>query len=218
MKNLRTMSMPAVSFALVGALSLGVLGGCGTSANDTSTEAAATDEAADEAATDQDATTTEGAAEDAPEAPADSTIDAGPFTFELPEQWVGKVEVSIQEENGQPSALVSLPGNSEAKLATLTYHTDGEDPMIGGDIGSHLAGHAKGSGTRVEVWTLNWPWLVAANSAPSGVSEAELRTLVELSSGGTLSYDDVVGADAQSVSQVEYEFTESNLVPTVVVK
>lgn len=215
--------VPVMSFALVGALSMGMLAGCGGKAEETATTATEENVTAEKSASDDStASAGEGTAQDAgatATAQNAGVIDAGAFTFQLPAQWEGKVEVSLGgAANGQPSATVTLPGNSEATLATLTYYSDGADVMAAGDVASHLAGSVSGDGTRVEVWTKNWPWFAATGATPSSVSEEELRTLVELSTGGAVSYDDVVGTGEAAVGTQEPDFAKAELVSTVVIK
>lgn len=216
-KNLVTLLF-AASLALV------PMAGCGSAATDT----------ADTAATEQEQPAQD-AEQEAPaeepedyvaEAPEDSTedavgaatggYDANGFTFDVPAYWQGRVEVKVTSgSQGEPSAVVTLPGNGNAVLATLTRYDDGESPMVAGDIGSHLVGCVAANGSRVEVWTSNWPWLVGTGSGVDGLSEDEQHELVDLSTGGALSYEDLSSLGEQDFSMVEYDFTSSELVPLV---
>lgn len=217
--------------ACAAALSLGCLAGCGApvadgQATDDGQEQAATsaptqDEASatDEASGQDDATPT---GDERPltvrlaGSAAQGTVDCGQFTFEIPAYWAGKVAVSVDYEGFGPVATITLPDDDQAVLATLSL-LDGDEAQSGGDIGSHLAGSvADGNGSHVEVWTYNWPWLVANDAAGSlGVSDDELATLVDLATGGLLDVDALADEDEETVNGAEYGFSAAELVPTV---
>ena len=149
-------------------------------------------------------------------AAAEGTINCDLFSFDIPAYWAGKVAVSVDYEGVGPVATVTLPSNDQAVLATLSL-MDGDEPLAAGDIGSHLVGSVKdGNGSHVEVWTYNWPWLVANDAAGSmGLSEDELASLVDLSTGGLLSLDGLASEEAETVNGAEYGFSAAELVPTV---
>ncbi len=171
------------------------------------------DEAADSGET--DAGPSDGAIDE-----ASGTIEAGSFTFDIPDYWAGRVSVSMSDLDGaSPTASVHLAGNPDAELARLTL-MPGDEPQAAGDIGSYLAGSvASGNDTHVEVWANNWPWL-AAHQAEGGtiglsVSEDELEELVDLSTGGELALDDVELSGTEGVGSENYDYVSSEVVPTV---
>lgn len=142
---------------------------------------------------------------------ASGTIQVGDFSFALPTYWEGSVEVDVEGNR----AVVHLPGNPEAELASLEL-LEGDRPEVSGDIGRHLAGSvASGNGTHVEVWTTNWPWLAANEPENLTVSDGELATLVTLSTGGVLTVDDLASDDEEVVTGAEYGFMSAELVPTI---
>ncbi len=220
MRRANGMRGAAAALLLTGALAVGLLGGCGS-------ESASQDDAAQESeAIEQEAApedqesmgSFENEEESAEEASdqgvaADGTIDAGQFSFQLPPYWNGRVAV----EQVAGGVNITLPNNSEATLATLSFYDDGEQPMVAGDIGNHLVGTVPKDGTRVEVWTHNWPWLARQTSVPGNLSEDDLRELVDLSTGGSLSYDDALAAEEQDINMAEYNFTSTALVSTVTI-
>lgn len=206
---------------LAGSLTLAPLAACGSNAANTSTseeqQSEATSKTEDDT-TESDANAQTGVGSSSTEAGTTqaTSYDAGGFTFDLPAYWEGRVEVQTSTSpQGQPMATITLPGNEAAVLATLTLCDDGEEPMIAGDIGNHLAGHVPSNGSRVEVWTHNWPWLVRNDAGMDGISEAEQRELVDLSTGGALSYDDVFSKSEDEINMVEADYTGSTLVPLV---
>ena len=103
---------------------------------------------------------------------------------------VDEDEVDIYPRGYAPAADSD---SDKAALVSLELE-DGTEPDVAGDIGNFLA-YSQTLGSRhVEVWATNWPWLVASgNAGDTGVSStSELRALVDLSTGGSLTYDDAV--------------------------
>ena len=128
---------------------------------------------------------------------ASYVVRAEGFQFALPSYWRGKVDVVVDEDEVDiyPKGYAPAAGDDHDKepLATLELE-DGTEPDVAGDIGNFLA-YSQTLGSRhVEVWATNWPWLVASgNAGDTGVSStSELRALVDLSTGGSLTYDDAV--------------------------
>lgn len=143
----------------------------------------------------------------------DPVVQMGEYTFTIPQYWLGRVALAVREADGETIATICLPSNADAALASLSLQ-EGEESMIGGDIAFHLAGSVAGTGNRVEVWSTNWPWLVAAGDT-QGLTEDELSELVDLSTGGAQSLSDVDGEDPNEVGMQEYDFISQTLVPTI---
>jgi hypothetical protein len=234
--NTRTVLQTTHALTLAALLSLGLLAGCATApqseTTDTAEEAAQeqqdsttaeteqsqADESDDVTATDDagdatDADATQGDTEGIQTSKDDPLVQTADFTFTIPEYWLGRVACHEEQEGETSWVAISLPGNPDATLATLSY-VEGEESMFGGDIAYHLAGEVKAGDHHVEVWTTNWPWLVAAGDT-EGLTEAELRELVDLSTGGAYDYKTVVTMSENDVEMREYEFTSSTLVPSV---
>ena len=218
--RLTTRTMKAMAtMGLTAALAAGALAGCGAPKTETQdADQAKVEEKAEDTTNVQETTAQDDTATDATdvqtEAASSNTVNAGSFTFEIPDYWAGKVETTLSEGTDGPVAIVHLTGNENAKLATVSLCA-GEEPAAAGDIGGHLVGSVPdGKGNHVEVWTLNWPWIAANTTAPEGVSESELRTLVDLSTGGALTYDDAMSA-GQNVGMEESDYTGSILPPTI---
>lgn len=128
---------------------------------------------------------------------ASYVVRAEGFQFALPSYWRGKVDVVVDEDEVDiyPKGYAPAAGDDHDKepLATLELE-DGTEPDVAGDIGNFLA-YSQPLGSRhVEVWATNWPWLAASGNADyTGVSStSEFRVLVDLSTGGSLTYDDAV--------------------------
>ena len=124
-------------------------------------------------------------------------VRAEGFQFTLPSYWRGKVDVVVDEDEVDiyPKGYAPAAGDDHDKepLATLELE-DGTEPDVAGDIGNFLA-YSQPLGSRhVEGWATNWPWLAASGNADyTGVSStSEFRVLVDLSTGGSLTYDDAV--------------------------
>ena len=229
---MRTLTRTGLALALACVLAAGATAACGKKDDgpeQTGQDAAAvvSDETAEgtdepvvgtEADTDTDGDAATGLDYASHPGSAQGTIDAGAFTFEIPAYWAGKVDCSVADDGeGNVVATVYLPDNPDATLATLVI-VEGDEPEVAGDIGYHLAGSVKdGNGSHVEVWTLNWPWLVASGEGTTGFDfdEGVYARLVDLSTGGALRYEDVAGTDPADVGMEEADFSSSALVSTV---
>ena len=128
---------------------------------------------------------------------ASYVVRAEGYQFALPSYWRGKVDVVVDEDEAEiyPKGYAPAAGDDHDKgaLASLELE-DGTEPDVAGDIGNFLVFSQTLGGQHVEVWATNWPWLVASgNAGDTGVSStSELRALVDLSTGGSLTYDDAV--------------------------
>lgn len=144
-------------------------------------------------------------------------VQADDYQFELPEYWRGKVDVTVDGDNVtiSPSGLLrtSDDGLKLGVLASISVVPQ-SDEQVSGDIGSHLvySDETVVPGYRIEVWTQNWPWFAASGGYPATeFTTDELATLVDLSTGGSLSYDQAVsiGPDDESVSMAEFNYSQN---------
>lgn len=143
-------------------------------------------------------------------------VRAEGYQFTLPSYWRGKVDVVVDEDEVEIYPKGYAPTDDDDRdddrLVTLELE-DGADPYNAGDIGNFLAYSQTLGNRHVEVWTTNWPWLVATGSAGSaGASSTdESRTLVDLSTGGTMSYDEALarGGDDEAVSNATRNYLGS---------
>lgn len=208
-------STKATCVALALALATAPLAGCGKKAETEPAEDATQQEQTVSDATVQDEETeaTEDVASDTV-GNAAGTIEAGDFTVQIPEYWNGKVECRIEKgDDGLTTAYLTLPGNPDATLASFVF-AEGDQSEIAGDIAFHLTKQVKdGNGHHVECWTTNWPWLAASEAAGQdmglSVDKDALVQLVDLSTGGKVSYDDACAAGPDSIAMAESEFTSS---------
>lgn len=201
------------AFALALALAAAPLAGCGQKG-----ESEAADDAAQQEQAVSDLSAQDDGIEDAEgEASATigddtGTIDAGDFTVRIPAYWVDRVDCKIEKSSdGTTSAYLTLPGNPEAILASF-FFVEGDQSEIAGDIAYHLTKQVTdGNGHHVECWTSNWPWLAASAAAGEdmdlNVDKDSLVQLVDLSTGGKVSYDDACSAGPDSIAWAESEYT-----------
>lgn len=140
-------------------------------------------------------------------------VELDSYSFDLPAYWKGKVDVVV---NGDEATIYAKDVHDQGRLMTLTY-VDETEPQVAGDIANHLVAYFRcGSGT-VEVWTTNFPYLIKSDSLPDsvskslpGLSDESAATLVDLSTGGQLSYDDVkAAASVDDISMAEYNYTKT---------
>lgn len=145
-------------------------------------------------------------------------VEAEHFRCTLPSYWRDKVDVVkvadglVIYAKGYENASASYKG----ELAEL-YYMDGTEPDVAGDVGYAMMYSQAIGDHHVEVWAPNWPWLVAdANANGSldsfGVSTQGLRTLIDLSTGGKIGYDQVLqlGEDDEQVSMACYNFISNH--------
>lgn len=132
-------------------------------------------------------------------------VELDSYSFDLPSYWKGKVDVEV---NGDEATIYAKDVHDQGRLMTLSY-VDEMEPQVAGDIANHLVAYFRcGSGT-VEVWTTNFPYLIKSDSLP-GLSDESAATLVDLSTGGQLSYDDVkAAASVDDISMAEYNYTKT---------
>jgi hypothetical protein len=132
-------------------------------------------------------------------------VELDSYSFDLPAYWKGKVDVVV---NGDEATIYAKDVHDQGRLMTLSY-VDETEPQVAGDIANHLVAYFRcGSGT-VEVWTTNFPYLIKSDSLP-GLSDESAATLVDLSTGGQLSYDDVkAAASVDDISMAEYNYTKT---------
>lgn len=116
-------------------------------------------------------------------------VEAWPFSFDLPEYWVGKVEWTIEtsRHSGLPYLIIRPKGMGEELLRIYVKNLSEE--MVGGDIATHNLGSVTLEGFRVELW--HDCWVVMASKGYGGLSDAELMTLIDLSSLGMVQFDEI---------------------------
>lgn len=145
-------------------------------------------------------------------------VEAEHFRCTLPSYWRDKVDVAKSDDGlviyakGYENASASYKG----ELAEL-YYMDGTELDVAGDVGYAMMYSQAIGDHHVEVWAPNWPWLVAdANASNSldsfGLSTQGLRTLIDLSTGGKIGYDQVLqlGEDDEQVSMACYNFISNH--------
>lgn len=144
-------------------------------------------------------------------------VQAADYQFYLPEYWRGKVDVTVDGDDVtiSPTGLLRT-GNDGLQVGVLASVSavPQTDELVSGDIGSHLVYYDEAvvPGYRIEFWSQNWAWLAASGSYPATeFTTDELATLVDLSTGGSLSYDQAVsiGPDDESVSMAEYNYSQT---------
>ena len=162
----------------------------------------------------------DGAAASAPAAPTAQEgrlVDARAFTFRIPPYWEDRVDCQTAvDADGNVVATVALREDKALTLAVLKMVYQQGEPSQTVDDRYHLVGYASGRSRRVEVWTYNWPLMVAQGAVPQAASEAELRALVDLQTGGALGYDECRAVQAEStVRFAESNYTRVALATTV---
>ena len=144
------------------------------------------------------------------EARAAYHVTTSQYEFDLPAYWRGKVEYANDKTaDGYERTTVYLKGHPKLVLLTV-FGTSSKNPLNGGDIETHLAFHAESGSVRVEGWSRNWPWMAVAGKHGSigtySLKADQIKELVDISSGGYMSYDDAkkLGEDGVGVPDVDY--------------
>lgn len=161
----------------------------------------------------------EEAAKKAAEKVAQRHVSTDWYEFDIPEQWVGKVEWRTEGTK----TLVHLSGYPAVTLVEV-YARSTNEAGDGGDIaGGPAGGKTKGT-TAVDLWAYNWAYWAAqysenGNQGPRGVSltESQYDQLLNLSTGGEVSYSDVA-ANPSGYETHYSSYIQNAIEPTLVVK
>lgn len=146
-----------------------------------------------------------------------SVVETDYFTFTIPSLWRDEVSTKTTKSGGLPTVTVYLDGYSSLELMTVTCVKDGAESDDEDNV-DHIAGTVQGNGYRVEVWTTNWAYyasLMAQGSVDQIVSTSVLEDLVRLSSGGTLTYDQVSEMSKSAIGTPDIEFVQDSILSSV---
>lgn len=122
-------------------------------------------------------------------------IDMPLYTVQIPEYWVGKVDVV---KNGD-TLTVSVKGSPKAVLLSVDVILI-KDALNAGDIGNALFQHVNVNSTqRAEMWVRNWPYsafsqLTSKYTSDSEISDSALNSCIDLQTGGKYDYAKVKSA------------------------
>lgn len=148
-----------------------------------------------------------------------SPISEDGTMFDIPQQWVGKVDWSIDGD----STTVYPKGYPDAFL--INIHTADPDAQVNaGDVAAAMVYREVNGQCAVELRRSNWIYMAAEHEisgfSHTGVSdEALYETLVELISGGAVTYEDIAAdPDKYFKYSLDYTFVKDAIAPTVVVK
>lgn len=166
----------------------------------------------------QDALAAQKAAE---EALAKRHISTEWYEFDIPTSWVGKVEYSTTGDK----TSVYLAGHPDYVL--LTAYLDPEHAENEGDIGFSMIAHKNGSNFTAVIWANNWPSLAATQelgladfvSGSSSEQQSIFSSLVSLSTGGNITYDQVVSDPDKYLNNVAaFDFAKQAIGSTLSIK
>ena len=129
------------------------------------------------------------------DAKAARTITTADYTLELPSCWDGRVTVKYEGD----SVVVYSKNYPKRAICSILVDTQGAGPM--GDIGTSQMGYVSlSNGRYAHVWCDRYSYLISfANITNSKNPDDyytydEARELVDLQTGGTVCYDDVLAA------------------------
>ena len=160
------------------------------------------------------------------DAKAARTITTADYTLELPSYWDGRVTVKYEGD----SVVVYSKNYPKRAICSILVDTQGAGPM--GDIGTSQMGYASlSNGRYAHVWCDRYSYLISfANITNSKNPDDyytydEARELVDLQTGGTVYYDDVLAAmkddDTERVDDLVFAqdtFFQNNVVSQIKAK
>lgn len=159
------------------------------------------------------------------DAKAARTITTADYTLELPSYWDGRVTVKYEGD----SVVVYSKNYPKREICSIFVDTQGDGPM--GDIGTSQMGYASlSNGRYAHVWCDRYSYIIAyANITNSTDPDDyytydEARELVDLQTGGTVHYDDVLAAmkdddaDADDLIFAQDTFFQNNIVSQIKAK
>ena len=162
------------------------------------------------------------------------------FEFDIPEYWRGKVSYFVKTNNeGMPSVTVypvtSLTQDLETagkyRLVTIeAVSSDSPAARNAGDYVNHISGRVEAGSKTIVVHSTNWPSERVTffyNNPYYGGSSQEIElmsALVDLSSGGSITYGEVkntagsianIGDVSETYARFDIDFLNTSLMPTL---
>lgn len=125
----------------------------------------------------------------------DGTVASDYVTFQLPEAWIGKVDVAVTPATGDTASqlTISLAGHPDLALASFVLTPTGELPSPDSDTTIPVTTWDNGNGETLELQIVDWA-AIAYNPTDSTPSDDLLSQLVSLSTGGSLTLEELQGA------------------------
>lgn len=145
------------------------------------------------------------------------------FSFAIPQQWQGYVDVTYCNEGGYPCVKVSYRDYPEMVLATVDV-CDASSPLAEGDIATGLVSYwDNGRGQRIELWARNYVFLTqwaaqeGSGEYAMGVYPNEFveAALIDLSTGGAYTVETARLSNQGSGSADGFDFYRWALAPTM---
>lgn len=123
---------------------------------------------------------------------ADGTVASDYVTFQLPEAWIGKVDVAVTPatDDTAPQLTIALAGHPDLALASFVLAPTGELPSPASDTTIAVTTWDTGNGETLELQIVDWA-AIAYNPTDSAPSDELLSQLVDLSTGGALTLEEV---------------------------
>lgn len=159
------------------------------------------------------------------DAKAARTITTADYTLELPSYWDGRVAVKYEGD----SVVVYSKNYPKRAICSIFVDAQGDGPM--GDIGTSQMGYASlSNGRYAHVWCDRYSYIIAYANITNSTNPDdyytydEARELVDLQTGGTVCYDDVLAAmkdddaDADDLIFAQDTFFQNNIVSQIKAK
>lgn len=159
------------------------------------------------------------------DAKAARTITTADYALELPSYWDGRVTVKYEGD----SVVVYSKNYPKRAICSIFVDAQGDGPM--GDIGTSQMGYASlSNGRYAHVWCDRYSYIIAYANITNSTNPDdyytydEARELVDLQTGGTVCYDDVLAAmkdddaDADDLIFAQDTFFQNNIVSQIKAK
>lgn len=149
-------------------------------------------------------------------------VETADFEFDIPEYYQDKVEWSAEEVDGSDQMVtVYRKGHPDQALFWVWSTTSSEDVEMEGDVGTHVVDYVESDGKYIAVSSTNWAYMTAyyvTQDVDASYTEEDLRALVDLSTGGRYTFEQVIKMGPEEVGVPDIDFCEKNVVSTLKTK
>jgi len=145
-------------------------------------------------------------------------IDTADFEFDIPEYLWDKVDWDHVNANGMDVMVtVFRAGHPDQELFSVWSTTNSSYVENQGDIGAHVVGYKKGK-KYVGVSSTNYAFFATDKTLAGRYTEADLKELVDLCTGGAMTYDKAIELGPEKVGVPDIDFYESTVISGLVAK
>ena len=149
-------------------------------------------------------------------------VETDDFEFDIPEYYQDKVEWSSESSDGLDQLVtVHRKGHPDQALFWVWTSTNSDDVEMEGDVGTHVVDYIEKDGKYIGVSSTNWAYMTAyyvTQDVDESYTEEDLRELVDLSTGGRYTFEQVIKMGPEEVGVPDIDFYEKTVVSTLKAK